>query len=85
MSQSLGRFQGCTREFVAILARELWQLGMRAFALAIYSDDKGIASAGFNKVIIKISDDLSAILGIIFKWQKDVVATNCMNFIGYEI
>lgn len=58
---------------------------MRSFVLSIYSDDLGIASPGFNQVIRKISDDLSAILGMIFKWQKDVVETKTMNFIGYEI
>jgi hypothetical protein len=58
---------------------------MRQFALAIYSDDMGFASAGFNEVIREISDDLGAMLGMIFKWQKDVIAATTMDYIGFEI
>jgi hypothetical protein len=58
---------------------------MRQFAMAIYSDDMGTASAGFNTVIRDISDDLGALLGMVFKWQKDVVAESTMIFVGYEI
>lgn len=58
---------------------------MRQFTLAIYSDDMGIASAGFNAVIRRVADDLSALLGMIFKWQKDVIDTSVMEFVGYEI
>ena len=36
-------------------------------------------------MIRKISDDLGALLGMIYKWQKDVVETKIMDFIGYEI
>ena len=53
--------------------------------LAIYSDDLGVASPGYNKLIRHISSDLGSMLGFLFKSAKDVEDSSTMEFIGYEI
>ena len=51
----------------------------------MYSDDLGMASAGYNDLIIYISNDLASLLGMIFKWRKDVESAKILELIGYEI
>lgn len=53
--------------------------------LAIYSDDLGFASPGYNKLIREISSDLGSMLGFLFKATKDVEEATEMIFIGYEV
>lgn len=64
---------------------ELRRLGITRFVLGIYSDDLGISSAGFNRIIREISTDLGSMLGFVFKTAKDVESSTTMDFIGYEI